>query len=40
MALTNDDDLELEKKGNVVILLISSIEENENLRKNIISLKV
>ena len=40
MAFTNDDDSELEDERNMDSFLISAIEENENLQKNIISLKI
>ena len=40
MAFTNDDDSELEGEGNMDELMISAIEENENLRKKIVSLKI
>ena len=38
MAFKNDDDSGIE--GNVDELLMSAIEENEKLRKKIISLKI
>ena len=40
MEFTNDDDSKLEYKGNMDELLISDIQENENLRNKIISHKV
>ena len=40
MAFKNDDDSEIEDERNMDSLLMSSIEENENLQKKIISLKI
>ena len=40
MTFTNDDDLELEDERNMDILLMNAIEENENLQKRIICLKI
>ena len=40
MAFTNDDVSKLEDEGNMDRLLMTAIEENENLQKKIISLKI
>jgi len=40
MAFTNDDDSKLEDERNMDSLLMNAIEENENLQKKIISLKI